>query len=412
MKSLSFLRRGVLLLLLSAPLAGQAQTVPAMQEVHLDSVTVAPAADVSGWLLLNKDIQTELEGAVHNLYNFKFDKSDKQFRSLRRRYPNHPMAYFLLGLSTWWRMMPNNVRDTQYDKLFLAYLDTAQAKAHAMYKADDHNYEACFFLAAAYGFEARLHSERHNWRKATVSSKRALDYLEKSREANGLSTEFKFGIGLFDYYAVWIAEEYPWLRPILLFFPKGDSRRGIAELRNVGQNAFYTKTEANYFLVGILYSDREKQNAQALIIAEQLATEFPDNARFQTDYAKLCFDQGKWEACEKTCRSILAKYNQGIVGYTPYLCRSVTYIMAYIQDFKYRDRASAKDLYRRCIVFAETTDMLTGYYIFANARLGRLASLENDVPTARRYYEVVVDKGDKKSTIFTEAKEYLRRHKS
>jgi hypothetical protein len=413
MKTLTFLRRGALALLLGGPLASTAQTVPAMREIQLDSVSVAPpAADIAGWLLLDKDIQTELDGAVHNLYNFKFDKSDRQFRSLRRRYPNHPMAYFLLGLSTWWKMMPNNIRDTQYDKTFLAYLDTAQTKALAMYKADEHNYEACFFLSAAYGFEARLHSERHNWRKATVSSKRSLEYLDKSREANGLSTEFQFGVGLFDYYAVWISEEYPWLRPILFFFPKGNINRGLAELRNVGNNAFYTKTEANYFLVTILYSDREKQNAQALIIAKQLATEFPDNARFQTEYAKLCFDQGSWTECEKTCKAILYKYNAGAVGYTPYLCRSITYIMAYIEDFKYKNHKLAQDYYKRCIVFAETVDMLSGYYVFANGRLGKMASLENDVVAARRYYSVVVDKGDRKSAIFSEAKDYLRKHKS
>ena len=152
--------------------------VPTMPDVALDSVQVAPqTVDISGWLLLDKDIQLELDGAVQNLYNFKFNKADKQFHSLRRRYPQHPMAYFLLGLSTWWKMMPNNVTDTRYDKVFLAYLDTAQAKGEALYKADPHNYEACFFLAGAYGFEARLQSERHNWRKATVASRRALNYL-------------------------------------------------------------------------------------------------------------------------------------------------------------------------------------------------------------------------------------------
>jgi hypothetical protein len=46
---------------------------------------------------------------------------------------------------------------------------------------------------------------------------------------------------------VWIGEEYPWLRPVLFFFPKGNRERGIAQLRQVGQTAFYTGTEANFF---------------------------------------------------------------------------------------------------------------------------------------------------------------------
>jgi hypothetical protein len=252
---------------------------------------------------------------------------------------------------------------------------------------------------------------RPGFTQSGIIGARLLEYLDKSREANGLSTEFQFGVGLFDYYAVWIAEEYPWLRPILFFFPKGNSRRGLAELRNVGTTAFYTKTEANYFLVNILYSQREKQNVQAFSIAKSLAYEFPDNARFQTDYIKLCFDQAEWGECEKTCRAFLAKSNTGLIGYTPYLSRSVTYILAYILDYKYRDRKGARDLYQRCIVFSETADMLMGYYVFANGRLAKLASQENDVLTARRYYSVVVDKGDKKDVLFTEARDYLKKHR-
>ena len=135
--------------LLLLPLSGRAQTpdtirsVPPMRTVALDSVGVMPSAvDTKGWLLLNPDLQTELDGAVHNLYNFKFDKAEKQFRSLRRRYPAHPMPYFLLGLSTWWKIMPSNTNSLQYDKVFFAYLDTAIIKAQRLYDADPANYEA------------------------------------------------------------------------------------------------------------------------------------------------------------------------------------------------------------------------------------------------------------------------------
>ena len=81
----------VFLLIFTAP-AGWAQrldtakAVPPPPPVALDSIAVAPQAlDTKGWLL-NPDIQTELDGAVHNLYNFKFDKAERQFRSLKRCY--------------------------------------------------------------------------------------------------------------------------------------------------------------------------------------------------------------------------------------------------------------------------------------------------------------------------------------
>ncbi|RZK62307.1 MAG: tol-pal system protein YbgF [Hymenobacter sp.] len=393
-------------------LAGRAQVVPP-QNVALDSVRVAPpAVDIAGWLLLDKDMQLELGGAVQNLYNFKFAKADKQFYSLRRRYPQHPMAYFLLGLSTWWRMVPNNVTDTRYDKVFLAYVDTAQTKAEALYKADNHNYEACFFLAAAYGFEARLHAERHNWRKATVASRQALIYLEKSREANGLSAEFLFGEGLFNYYAVWIGQEYPWLRPVLFFFPKGDRARGLAQLRQVGQSAFYTGTEANFFLVNILNSSRENQEEAAYKLAKQLATQFPDNSRFQLDYAKLSFQVGKFDESEAACRAVLQKYATGQVGYEAYTSRAAAYIMGYLMQRKYQDVAQAKDYYQRCIVYSEQSGMAKkSYYIFAEAGLARLAAQSKDLPAARRYYQAVVEDGDTGQDVYREARQWLRTHR-
>ena len=92
------------------------------------------------------------------------------------------MPYFLLGLSTWWKIMPTNFQTTQYDKTFFAYMDTAITKAQKLFDADNNNYEASFFLSAAYGFDARLHGERHDWRKATVGASRSLNYLKKARK--------------------------------------------------------------------------------------------------------------------------------------------------------------------------------------------------------------------------------------
>ena len=403
--------------LLLLPLLGRAQTLdtirtpPPMKTVALDSVGVLPSAiDTKGWLLLDKDIQTELDGAVDNIYNFKFDKAEKQFRSLRRRYPNHPMAYFMLGLSTWWKIRPTNFQSTQYDKPFFAYMDTAITKAQALYDADNHNYEASFFLSAAYGFDARLHAERHDWRKATVGSRRSLNYLKKSQEANGLSPEFQFGQALFNYYAVWIPDNYPLLKPVLLFFPKGDKKLGLEQLRNVATNGFYTATEARVFLMGILKNE-ENNAEEAMPVAKYLAKRFPDNGYFQRFYAFMAYDQGEFADCERVSREILDKINKGMPGYEGISGRYASYFLGYLMQNRYRDIAKAKDYYQRCIVFAESTgDASGGFYLFANANLARLAVKDKDLAAAKRYYAVVVDKADHKSEQYKEAKAWLKKN--
>jgi hypothetical protein len=244
-----------------------------------------------------------------------------------------------------------------------------------------------------------------------VASRRALIYFEKSQEANGLSSEFLFGEGLFNYYAVWIGEEYKWLRPVLFFFPKGDRARGLAQLQQVGRTAFYTGTEANFFLVTILNSDREKKTAEAYTLARQLATQFPDNSRFQLDYAKLAFRLGKFEESEAASLSVLHKYAAGQVGYEAYSGRAATYIMGYLMQYKYHDLTQAKDYYQRCIAYSEQAGAAKqGYYIFAEAGLARLAVQTSDHATARRYYRAVLEQGDNGEESYEEARQWLRKH--
>jgi len=405
----------LLLTLLSLPAwAQQIDTTknPPIRNIEVENVDVMPAAiNTKGWLLLDKDIQTELDGAVQNLYNFKFDKAEKQFRSLRRRYPHHPMPYFLLGLSTWWKIVPSNVQTKQYDNIFFAYMDTAIVNGEKLYEADNKNYEACFFLAAAYGFDARLHAERKDWRKATVSSKNSLEYLDKSREANGLSPEFLFGQALFNYYAVWIPENYPLLKPVLLFFPKGNKQLGIQQLRNVADNGFYVGLEAKTFLMRIL-NNEENNPALAMPISRYLATNYPDNAYFQRFYDLLCFNNGEFRECERVSHEILDKLNRGLPGYEGISGRYATYFLGWLMQNKYKDIAKAKDYYQRCIVFAESTnDTAGGFYLYSNLNLARLAEREKDKAAARRYYEAVVEHADHKLEQYKEAKVYLKKNK-
>ncbi|MBO3272486.1 tol-pal system protein YbgF [Hymenobacter defluvii] len=405
----------LLLLLPSLALAQRPDTarVPApIRNIQVENVDVLPGAvDTKGWLLLDRDIQLELEGAIQNMYNFKYDKAEKQFRSLRRRYPNHPMPYFLMGLSTWWKIVPTNVQSTQYDKLFFAYMDSAITVGEKMYEADNKNYEACFFLSAAYGFNARLHAERKDWRKATFSSKHALDYLQISKEANGLSPEFLFGQALFNYYAVWISEEYKLLRPVLLFFPKGDRALGLKQLRSVADNGFYTGTEAKFFLMKILYNE-ENSPKEALPLSRYLATNYPDNGYFQRFYALNCFHQGEFTESERVSREILDKINRGLPGYEFISGRYATYFLGWLMQNKYNDLAKAKDYYQRCIVFAEGTGETSGgFYIYSHINLARMADKAKDVVAAKKYYAVVEDKAGHKSDQYREAKAYLKKHK-
>ncbi|MEM9389761.1 MAG: tol-pal system protein YbgF, partial [Bacteroidota bacterium] len=245
-------------------------------------------------LIADMQLQIEINQAMNDLYNFKFDKAEQQFRWLKQKYSWHPLPYFLEGLSEWWKIMPN-MNNRSHDEKFMAHMDTVILISENLFKKKEHKIEASFFLAAAYGFKGRLLSseERRNWRKSATAGKNALKYMEYSKEHHELSPELLFGDALYNYFREWVPENYPLLKPIMLFFPKGDKKLGIEQLKKVSYNAFYTRTEAQVFLMRILNS-YENDRQRALQIGEYLHQTYPDNPYFHRYYARLLYSSGKF----------------------------------------------------------------------------------------------------------------------
>ncbi|HEY0744930.1 MAG TPA: tol-pal system protein YbgF [Chryseosolibacter sp.] len=371
-----------------------------------------PVAKKDSIVLLLSDVNVQLQctQALNDLYNFKFEQAEQKFNSLKTGYGWHPLPYFLIGLSEWWKIMPNT-KDTSHDAKFLAYMDTTiriGERLHDEFPA--YRAEAAFFLAAAYGFQGRLYSdeERKNWRKAASVGKDALDYLEESKAAQDLSPELLFGDALYNYFSVWVPENYPALKPILWFFPKGDKALGLKQLKEVSYNAFYTRTEAMVWLMRILNS-YENDQFQALQISKYLNEEYPDNPYFHRYYARMLYSLGRYNEAESVCKEILHRIDTGMVGYEGTSGRYAAFFLGQIYEArkKYDD---AKVYYLKCVKFAEEIDATeTGYYLFSLISLGEIAEREGNKAEAKRYFKKVKDKAGRKDEAFKDAKKRLRK---
>ena len=371
---------------------------------------MAIPSDSTDILLMDKDVQIDATQAVNDMYNFKFESAEKQFRWLIQDYPEHPLPYFLLGLSQWWKMAPN-IGNGQHDESFTEYMDRSIELAKAMQDEDPQNVEASFFLSAAYGFKGRLHAERRNWRKAASAGKSALKHLDKSRGKSDLSPEFLFGDALYNYYSVWIPENYPILKPILVFFKKGDKELGIKQLQEVANNAFYTRTEAQFFLMRILALEQQDL-IKALQVSQYLNTTFPDNSYFHRFYARLLYTTGRHWQAEKESLNILTKIDSGMVGYGPVCGRYASFFLGQIYVNKNR-MDDAQMYYQRAVNFSEdSNDLESGYYLFSLIGLGDIAYHMGNVSGARQYYKMVKKQAKKSHPAHKRAKDRLKQKRT
>lgn len=356
-------------------------------------------------ILANPFIQMEATQAINDMYNFRFERSMSHFNYLRKQYGWHPLPYFLMGLNYWWRILPN-FDNTSHDETFLAYMDTSLVLAERMYE-ELNTVEGAFFLAATYAFQGRLHSERRDWTRAAFAGKNALKYLEVCKGNGELSPELLFGDALFNYYREWVPENYPMLKPLMMMFPKGDKEKGIQQLKTVARNAFYTRTEAQYYLMRISYFE-EKDLPAALQLSDYLHKTFPNNAYFHRFHARLLYQSGRYPEAIKASESILNRIDSAYAGYEYNSGRYAAFFLGHIHEIR-KNYDQANKYFKLAMEYgeaAEATDM--GYYIYAVLHLGRIAQKQEKMDEAKAYFKQVRKITKRKHSANKEARDRLK----
>lgn len=361
------------------------------------------------YLLLDKGLQFRITDAVNSMYNFDFEAAERGFLVLKYTYPEHPLPDFLMGLSQWWKIAVD-IENKNFDDVFIRHMDTAISKAKKMYDADPSNKEAAFFLAGAYGFQGRLYSERQSWTKATFAGKNALKYLELSKGEDELNPELLLGDALFNYFSVWIPQNYPLLKPILAFFPKGNKELGLKQLEEVAENAFYARVEAQYFLFR-LYASEEKSPFKALTITSYLHEKYPNNPYFHRFLARQLYVVGRGGDAMQVSLEILRRIDENWTGYESNSGRYAAFFAGQYFE-KSGDSLQAKFYYKRAISYGEETESQeSGYHLYALVQLGKIAAEAGEKKIAKAYFDQVKKYAKRKHPAHKEAREFIKKNK-
>lgn len=369
----------------------------------------------SSSILTNIDIQIEATSAINKMYNFEFDDAEKEFRWLINEYRNHPLPVFLLGLSTWWKIYAGSdnfnhkVQENNYlDKIFLEYMDKSIELSKEIYNSGN-IVDGAFFLSASYGFKGRLLSERKKWRSAAFAGRNAIKYLKEIRKDDIMIPEISFGNGLFNYYSVWISEKYPILKPVIKLFPKGDKLKGIEQLGIATNNSFYTRTEAQYFLMRIYSS--EGKISKSLQLSNYLHNSYPDNSIFHKYYTQNLYRSGKIKLLLDESRILLKNFQVNKFGYNKDEARLAHFFIAE-KEMSLLNFEDAIFNYKKCIEYSESIGKKkAGYSIYSNFYLGKIFSDLNKTKQAKLYFHEVIKNTRRKDEINIRSRKLLRKIK-
>ncbi len=353
------------------------------------------------------DFDSTVISGIKQIYNIKFDQADKTFKGLIADYPNRPEGRFFLAMIDWWKILLNPDNES-HDDIFFQKLEDVIYQCDQILKKDPDNEEALFFKGGAIGFRGRLRAFRESWLKAANDGRLALPIVEKAAKIDPKNVDVKLGFGIYDYYAAVIPNEFPLIKPLMIFFPPGNKQKGLDELTDVGLHGKFAKYEARYFLT-TLYFSYENDPYKADEWCKMLTTEFPDNPVFERWRGRIAAKMGNYYAADLIFKDVMSKAAENYAGYNNANAKREA---SYYIGFQYRmlDKLdSAKIYFDMCADLSKQIDKkeTSGFLINSYLYLGMIDDVQGNRIGAVNYYKKLLDLKDFENSHLL-AEKYLK----
>ena len=370
-------------------------------------VVIAPTLGRAQWLT-DPEFDMHTRQGIDHVYNLEFDQAETDFHQIVTSHPAHPAGYFFLAMIDWWKIMLD-MDNESLDDPFLAKLDVVIDKCDSILDANPDDLTALFFKGGALGFRGRLRANRGSWIKAANDGRLALPVVQRAFKLAPDNYDILLGKGIYNFYAEAIPEQYAIVKPLMLFFPSGDKKKGIEQLTIAAANAKYASVEASFTLLQLYYT-HERQYDKALDVAKNLFARFPKNVVFERYVGRCYVSLSKWEEAHAAFDDIVAKCHTtgGMVGYSDSAEREALYYLGVYALNKASYDAAIGDL-RSCQELSQKLDKdgESGFMVMANLKLGFIYDLQMKRDLALAQYNKVL--GMKKfENSYDQAEQFIK----
>lgn len=333
----------------------------------------------------------QISKGIDYVYQLKFDSANIIFQTLVDKDAKDPTGYFLQAMSMWWQVFINK-QDESRDDEYLSKVDKCIKLCDEKLDANENDDWVLFLKGGVIGYRGFLNSIRENWLRAVNDGKEGLSLLQRSYELNPANKDAVFGVGIYNYTADYAGERFPFLKPLMIFFPKGNKELGLQQLQDCAQNAKFAKTEAKYVLchVNLIY---EKNYVESEKYALELFKMYPQNPIFEKYLGRSYVGEAKFNESVLTWLDVIGKNDSGKVGFnTKYTRQEADYYLA-VSYLNLGKDDEALRLYNETVgLCAELDkDKETAYKVFSLLGLGMINDRKGNRNDALKFYDNVLD---------------------
>lgn len=328
---------------------------------------------------------------IDYVYNLSFDSAQAEFNQVIAADPDNPAGYFFNTMVEWWKINLNKENDS-LDEGFFEKAEKVIEVADEVLDKNEFDDNAMFYKGGALGYRGLVKSLRESWLKAAEDGREALNLLQKAYEINSNNKDVVFGVGLYNYFAEYIPEAYPVVKPLMLIFPKGDKIKGLSQIKETSVESRYAKNEAKFVLayLNLVY---EKNYIEAEYYSKMLNEEFPDNPVFEKYLYSSYIGQGKWNEAIDGWKDIIEKIDSNKYGYNnKNLSREANYYVA-LSLTKLNRILEAEPFINKAEEITKIIDKdnETAYTAFIYLILGMLNDSKGNISTANLFYDKVLE---------------------
>ncbi len=255
----------------------------------------------------------ELVAILRKIYSCEFDSSKILIGNYIASKPDSPKGYFFDVLSDWWKINIDR-KNEKLDEDFYAKVNKTVDICDGILDKNPNDFNALFYKGGALGYRGLLKSLRESWLSAADDGKQALNLMDMALEIKPDNKEALLGIGIYNYFAEYVPLKYPFLKPLLIIFPKGDKVKGLAQIKEAAQFSKIAAYEAHYIIayLNIVY---EKNYAEGETYSSYLFNLFPANSVFERLVYNCYVGRGKFTEALDGWVSVRNKNKTGVTGY-------------------------------------------------------------------------------------------------